>query len=340
MHDSPRAALASNWDDLRLFLEIARAGSFSKAAKQLHSTQPTVSRRIENLEQRLRVRLFDRLPGGVVLTVEGDILREAAVRIEDTIIDAQRCVLGSDKRIEGPVRLSLPDGLATFWLAPQLGRLQEAYPAVSVEFQCSMQPADVLNMESDLCILFHKPEAPDLVATRLGCLHFVPWASPDYLERFGTASTTEELLDHRLLDHEAYHNHEQEFGPWLKLVRTAKRHRYWTNSSASLLSAVQNGVGIAVLPTYLCEGFPNLAPLDLGPRIRLSFFLAYHPNVKGAARLRVVIDWIKSLFDQQTWLWFRDEYHPPKTPSPSGAVRNGSPGEAPAFRHDRQRDGA
>ena len=338
MYDAPNGAFASNWDDFRLFLEIARTGSFSKAAKQLHLTQPTVSRRIENLEHRLRVRLFDRLPNGVVLTTEGETLREAALRIEDKIIDAQRQVLGSDGRVEGPVRLSLTDGLATFWLAPQLKRLHEAHPGVTVEFLCSMQPANILNMESDLLIQFYKPEAPDLIAVRLGTLHALPWASPDYLETYGRPSTPEELQKHRLLDHEHYHHFEPCFDEWLAVLQ-ANKQRYWTNSSASLLSAVQGGVGIAALPTYLSDCAEGILPLDLGLRIRIEVWLAYHPTVRGAARVRAVIDWIKSLFDQRTWPWFRDEFHPPRTPASSLAVRDGSPGQAPALRLDRQLDG-
>ena len=98
------------------------------------------------------------------------------------------------------------------------------------------------------------------------------------------------------------------------LREAAKPQRYWTNSSASLLSAIQNSVGIAVLPTYFSEGIGGIVPLDLDPglRTRLCVWLAYHPNVKGAARVRVVM----SLFGHDAYPCFRDEFHPPKPAAP------------------------
>ena len=76
-----------SWDDFRFFLATSSAGSFSKAASELGVTQPTISRRIENLEHRLGVRLFDRLPNGVALTTEGESILDAARHIESTVIE-------------------------------------------------------------------------------------------------------------------------------------------------------------------------------------------------------------------------------------------------------------
>ena len=122
-----------SWDDFRFFLATSSAGSFSKAASELGVTQPTISRRIENLEHRLGVRLFDRLPNGVALTTEGESILDAARHIESTVLEIQRNVHGSDKRMEGTVRISVTDGLATYWLTPQLGKLQERHPGIAIE---------------------------------------------------------------------------------------------------------------------------------------------------------------------------------------------------------------
>lgn len=323
MHSSQAPEAFSHWDDFRLFGETAKAGSFSAAARHLHTTQRTISRRILALERRLGVRLFDRLPHGVVLTSEGEKVFDSVRKVDNTFVEIQRCVLGSDGRCEGPVRISATEGITAFWLTPHIDRLQERHPAISVEFRCSMRPADVLNMESDLSLRFKKPEAPDLIAVRLGTLHAVPWASPDYLERFGIPTKPVELLHHRLLDHEFYHFATPECDEWTSLLSKVKQRRYWTNSSTSILSAAQNGVGIALLPTFFCERVKGIVPLDLGLKVRCCIWLTYHPDVKGAARVRVVIDWIKSLFDDETWPWFRDEFHPPKLSTPELRARTG-----------------
>lgn len=303
-----------SWDDFRFFLATSSAGSFSKAANELGVTQPTISRRIENLEHRLGVRLFDRLPNGVALTTEGESILDAARHIESTVLEIQRNVHGSDKRMEGTVRISVTDGLATYWLTPQLNRLLERHPGISIEFQCSIEPADALKMETDLSIQSGLPQAADLIAMKLGTMHFVPWASPDYIERNGAPTTPEELLRHRLLDHSIYYKEEGDWNDWFALARAANLISYKTNSSASMLSAIQSGLGIGMLPTYVGECVEGIVPLSLDLRTYSEIYLTYHPNIQGTARVREVINWIKSLFDDRSSLWFQDEFHPPKVP--------------------------
>ncbi len=329
MQDGQKRDALENWDDFRIFLEVAKAGSFTGAARRLRTTQPTVSRRIESLERHLGVRLFDRLPSGVGLTSEGETVLETARSIEDALIDTRRRVFGADQRLEGSVRISLTEGLATFWVSPQVSRFQEAYPGISVELQSSGKPADVLNLESDLNICFRKPDAPDLIVTKLGTLHGIPWASSEYLELFGTPTTPGELGDHRLLDHEFYHDAKQDCAEWIALLSKTRHRRYSTNSSSSLLSATQNSVGIALLPTYFCEFADNIVPLDLGLVARFDFWLTYHPNVRQSARVRATIDWVKSLFDHEAWPWFRDEFHPPKTSMRAQGKRPAASGVLP-----------
>ncbi len=79
-----------------------------------------------------------------------------------------------------------------------------------------------------------------------------------------------------------------------------------------MLSAINNGVGIGLLPTYVCEFAEGIVPIVLDVRTHSYFWLVYHPDVQDTARVRVVIDWARSLFDKNTWPWFRDEFHPPK----------------------------
>ena len=93
MQNGSTPDLQANWDDFRISLVTAKAGSFSGAARQLHSTQPTISRKIDGLKQRLAVRLFDRRLEGVTLTVEGKSVLESVRRIERAVREIQRNVL-------------------------------------------------------------------------------------------------------------------------------------------------------------------------------------------------------------------------------------------------------
>ncbi len=306
--------LFQSWDDFRFFLATTKAGSFSKAANDLGVTQPTMSRRIENLEQRLGVRLFDRLPSGVVLTSEGETILDSARHIERMVQEIQRRVYGSDRRLEGTVRISVTDGLAAYWMTPRLATFQNDHPGIAVEFLCSIEPADALTLETDLSIRFSKPQQPDLIAVRLANFHFVPWASAGYLERHGAPKEPEDLLEHRLLDHFAYYGNDGDWSKWFALARAADLISYRTNSSAALLSAIQNGLGIGLLPTYSCDCVDGIVPLDLNVRTRDEVWLTYHPSLQDVARVRAVIDWIRELFDHRVWPWFREEFHPPRIP--------------------------
>ena len=313
-----------SWDDFRIFGEAARGGSFSNAAKRLRMTQPTVSRRIKGLEQRLGVQLFDRFPHGLDLTPEGLKVFEAVRQAEGAFASVQRNVCGSDRRLEGTVRLCLPEGMAAFWVVPRLREFQALHPNISVELICSMESADQTAKGADLCIAPQRPTLPDLVTAKLCTVHFVPWASPDYLRRFGTPSTPADLRDHRLLYNSYYRIMSEDFGEWLALEQTAQEHRSWINSSSSLLSAVRNGAGIALFPTYFCEFAEGLVPLDLGLTFHPKIWLAYRPQVRELARVRVVTEWIKSLFDQEAWPWFGDAFKMPKAPPSKASAPDGA----------------
>src|SRR5690606_12524930 len=120
-------ANADNWDDLRVFLAVARAGSLSGAARSLGVNHSTVFRRIGAFELALEVRLFDRLPGGYVLTAAGEEMRESALRVEAEIAALGRKVVGQDLRLSGTVRIATIDMLAVWLLPRHLAAFRAAY---------------------------------------------------------------------------------------------------------------------------------------------------------------------------------------------------------------------
>ncbi len=150
-----------------------------------------------------------------------------------------------------------------------------------------------------------------MIAVKLGILHYVLWASREYLERNGAPHTPKELLNHRLLDHRGYHVDEGDWSAWFGLAGAANLIIYVTDSSSSLLSAIQNGLGIGMLPTYVCEWVEGIVPLSLDLRTQSVIWLTYHPDIQRTARMRAVIDWIKDRFNPELQPLFRDEFHPP-----------------------------
>ncbi len=301
-----------SWDDYRYFLATSEAGSFTKAASDLGVTQSTLSRRIDHLEQQLGVRLFVRSQSGVTLTAEGESILQTAREIEAKILEIQGSLIGSDKRLDGTVRISVTDGLAAYWMTPAIPAFHDRHPGILVAFNCSAEPADAARMETELSFRFREPQEADLIAVRLGALHFVPWASVAYLKRHGLPQGPEDLLSHRLLDHTDYYHDDGDWSSWFALARAAKLIRYRCNSSSAMLNAIKNGVGIGLLPTYVCEFAEGIVPIALDVRTHSNFWLVYHAELRETARVRAVIDWVKSLFDQDAYPWFRDEFDPPK----------------------------
>ena len=112
--------------------------------------------------------------------------------------------------------------------------VKQAVSAGSIEQMNSIEPADALKMETDLSIRYEKPREPDLIAVRVATFHYVPWASPDYLNRHGVPSSPEDLLQHTLLDHFAYQGGDGDWSDWFALARAANLITYRTNSSAAL----------------------------------------------------------------------------------------------------------
>jgi DNA-binding transcriptional LysR family regulator len=304
-----------SWDDYRFFLATSDAGSFTKAAEDLGVTQPTLSRRIEHLEQQLGVRLFVRTKKGVALTPEGKSILQAAREVERRILEIQRSMMGSNKSLKGTVRISMTDGLATYWMTPAVPAFHEHYPEILIDFSCSTEPANAVRMETELAFRYKAPQEGDLIAVSLGTLHFVPWASAGYIERHGLPRDPEELLRHQLLDHTAYYHDDGDWSRWFALAGATNLIRYRCNSSAAMLSAIQNGVGIGLLPTYISEFAEGIVPIVMDVRTHSHIWLLYHSELRDTARVRVVVDWIKDLFDGGRWPWFRDEFHAPKLSS-------------------------
>ncbi len=131
----------------------------------------------------------------------------------------------------------------------------------------------------------------------------------------------EDLLSHRLLDHSEYYHDEGDWSAWFALARVANLIRYRCNSTPAMVSAIKNSVGIGLLPTAICEVVEGIVPIVLDVRTHSYFWLVYHPDVRDTARVRVVVDWVRSLFDNRTSPWFRDEFHAPKLPSMNSSTR-------------------
>lgn len=295
-------------DDLMVFWAVAQTGSFAKAAHQLGTTQPTVSRRIKALEDVLGTSLFDRRQSGTALTNEAQLILPHLEAIQSHVAQIESIISGADQRMAGEVRLVLTEGLSSYWVMPRLARFQGAHPLVSLIATCDDSPGERIGEEADIAVSFIYPRQGDARVTKLGRLHFVPWASRRYLDMYGTPSSKESLKDHKLLDHSSYRHGGEDWAEWIALCRDQRSASLTANASSSLLAGIRAGAGIGLLPTYAIDVTSDIVPLDVGIHPSSDILLMYRPEVGGRLRVRAVIDWLKSIFSASETRWFQDGF--------------------------------
>jgi DNA-binding transcriptional LysR family regulator len=309
-----------SWDDLRVFVVVARTLSFRKAATALRTSSSTIMRKMERLEQTFGFRLFDRLPDGVGLTTEGRSVYLSAQDMERASLSL-RAHLDQDLTTRGMVRCSVTEGLGTMWVLPHLAQFSRTHPTTVVDLRCSMEVADVLRMEADVAIQLDKPDRPDVKSVRLGRLHIYPFASKRYIELYGLPKNLDEIRQHRLVHQRAPQVDEDVVPRVLGMPSIEGIVALRTNASTAHAFAVEFGMGIGGLATYIVALGTELVPIDIGFRHHVDIWMTYHPDARSIRRVSFFIDWLRTLFDAKRYPWFGDEFIHPRELAKSHAPK-------------------
>jgi DNA-binding transcriptional LysR family regulator len=299
-----------SWDDLRVFVVVARTLNFRKTATALRTSSSTIVRRMERLEETLGFRLFDRFSDGVGMTAEGRSVYAIAQKMERAS-HTLRAHLDQDMTTRGTVRCSITEGLGTAWVLPHLVQYNRAHPSTVVELRCSMELADVLRMEADVAIQLTKPDRADVKAARLGRMHTYPFAARSYADIYGLPTNLEEIRHHRFVDQRNAQIDEGAAARVFNMPSIEGIVALRTNSSTAHFQAIELGLGIGALPTYVIAFAPDLIPVDIGVQYPVDVWIAYHPDARSVRRVASFIDWLRALFDANRYPWFSDEFiHP------------------------------
>jgi DNA-binding transcriptional LysR family regulator len=311
LEERQRVSLGSlkDWDAARVFLEVARCGSFRSAAERLGLSINAVRRRVGDFERQIGSTMFIRDVHGARLTEEGVQIMAAVERMEAASFDLVR---SAGNALSGEIRVAVTEGLGTFWLAPRLVEFQRSFPSILIDLHCAMRTADVSRHEADISIQLSRPEAPDVKAVKLGRLHLMFFASEQYLQTYGTPTSVAELAKHRLVVQLAdgvtakdafaslFPGHSERDLVVMK-----------TNVSSANYWAVANGAGIGVFPTYALALGGKMVPLDVDARWSFDIWLSYHPGSGRIPKVRNMIDWLMEAFNSAKYPWFGDDFiHP------------------------------
>ena len=306
-----------DWDRMRVFRVVAELGSMTAAAARLGGSVPTISRRITELERDLKTELIKRSTRGVELTEAGKLLLRHANIMADAMDAVQMEVADTDTPIEGPIHFSTGDGLGPYWIAPRLPEFHRKHPKIELKLTISDAVPDLLNNEADVAIQFTEPKRPDLIVKRLGVLHYLCFATEDYLSIYGEPTSLFEFEHHRCLFHQGYVEQIERWAPKTSDLSKLIDFSLVTNSASAMISACEAGGGIAVLPSYIGNVYPKLVPLNLPEIAPIQFWLTYTERVRRLPRGQAVIDWVKQVFDPHATPWFREKFvHPNKINEP------------------------
>ncbi len=287
-----------DWDDLRFFLAVARKGSIRGASNTLAVNASTVSRRIDAYEKKLGVRLFERLPTGYTLTPAGEEMLGSAQRIEDEIATLDRNVTGRDAQLNGTLRVTMPELLATHLLMPDFFAFSQEYPGIELEFAVSSEEFNLSKREADVAIrITHNP--PEyLVGRCVTKISSAIYASYDYLAQHDIENHPESL---NWIGWEENERHPK----WVRDSEFPKSPiHHQTNNVMVQLEAAKSGMGLGMIPSFIADPVPclqRLSPYSLG-HCGGDIWILTHKDLRATARVRTFMDFMFKAFDKHLGL--------------------------------------
>lgn len=283
-----------DWDKLRIFHKVAKAGSLTHAGEELQLSQSAVSRQIRALEDRLDVKLFHRHARGLILTEQGELLFGATQEMTSKLDAASARIRDSEDDVVGELRVTTTTGFGTLWLTRRLGLLLEKYPKLKIDLNLNERVLDLPMRESDVAIRMKEPSQADLVRRRLMDVRMQLYATKDYIAAHGAPRTIDDLPQHRLLTQAVDSLQPSASARWSASLLSADTSSYVTiNSYFGVLQATMHGLGIGVLPDYLeyeVENLVRVLPSEASAPIPV--FLAYPEELRHSKRVAAFRDFV------------------------------------------------
>ena len=273
-----------DWDDLKYFLATARKGSIRAAAETLGVNHSTVSRRLAGFEDKLGVRLFERMPGGYLTTQAGEDMVRSAERIEDEIAALDRRIAGRDTSLTGLLRVTVP---GPWPFMQDIAAFAHANPGIELEVAGTTDIANLTRREADVAVRFSNDPPGHLVGRRLLQYAVAVYASPGY------------LADHDMQRSPAAVNWIGWNDPvpdpqWVResaFPKSPARHRL--DDLSLQVQAAKAGLGISILPCFIADNEPGLVRVPPGDTLPgRDLWLLTHEDLRYTARVRKFIDFM------------------------------------------------
>jgi DNA-binding transcriptional LysR family regulator len=280
-----------DWDDIRFFLTVVRAGTLASAARSLAVDQTTVGRRLASLEDIVGQTLFDRTPRGLVATAAGQRVIAAAETMADAAGDFEVAARSDDVRAIETIRVATTDSLAEHYLIPAILTLRTTAPNVDVAVVTGWVCVNLLRGEADVAVRLVRPNHPRLVARKVADFALRAYASPRYIAARGAP-----IADFR--NHELVAYSEANVSPLTVAGIDASDARIVlrTNNGNAIRRAGRDGVGIVELPSFVGDHDRELVRVCPEHERRYSVYIVTHEDRRRARSVRAVCDAITVAF--------------------------------------------
>ncbi|WP_029063280.1 LysR family transcriptional regulator [Labrenzia sp. DG1229] len=274
-----------DWSDIPFVLAVCEAGSLSGAARQLGVNHSTVFRRIEGVETRLGVTLFERLSHGYVMTAAGEHFFQNGLQLRDGMNNIQRELGGQDLRLAGALTVTTTDSLL-FCLAPVFSAFQRQYPDIELRLLSDTRPLDLMQRDADIALRPTNSPPEHWIGRSLSPLAYAAYAQKDFLDEVQSRPATE----HRWirLNDSLYQS---------PMSRITAKHKAESapvtvsNSLMGVLELVRRGLGFGALPCYLGDACPDLVRIhNPEEKFGSSLWMLTHPDIRRSARVHAFFE--------------------------------------------------
>ena len=283
-----------DWDNLRFFLELSRAGRLTTAARRMGVDHTTVSRRLQALEKSLGVALFIRDTSGYILTEAGRSLLPQVELMEGASVQIEQALPNPGNSLSGQVRIGTTEGYGTM-LAGQLSELSHRHPHLHLDLLALPRAVHLSRHEADIVITLERPERGPFIITKLTDYVLRLYAGKDYLQKHGPINSRSDLERHRFV---SYVDDLVFSKDLLFLDEIAGSGSVGVRSTSVLAQqeAIAAGAGLGILPAFTADQDSRLQ-LIMPAQIRFirTFWMLMPIELKDIARMRVTWDFLREM---------------------------------------------
>lgn len=272
-----------NWDDLKFFLAVSRAGSVRAAAEELKVNHATVSRRINSFEASLGQRLFERTSQGYVRTRLGDEVFNEAAYLEERLNNVERRIMGNDEELSGEIRVTMPDLLGEE-LLEGCAQFCQQYPQVELDLVDSVKLLNLANREADVAFRIVKEPPEYLIGRKLAIIHRACYIAKSNLPKLQEEGWLEQQNWIGWTDKQ-----RRPIGKIAKeYPRFSSKHKIATAKLQAV--ATRKGMGIGILPCFVGDKDPELVRIPpYTSEEKYDLWILSHPDLRKNAKIQTFV---------------------------------------------------